>query len=1099
MAATASGYPVASVVDPESGELYWPDDDGGSGGGGGDGITQGAADARYARQSRNLDDLDDLGVAVGHLDNDGDLTKFVGTFVGKANVILYTPSLTPEPGDTLWVLWRNGAAATPEGTPPLPQGYETLQSYTWSGTYQDLSQEGERVLLMLPGDDLPTVYASVTADGFVPIPVTGGTLITVNCAGGAFGDATNWIGANEDGAVLGGSTDTRTPATFFRPQTTLTDDVFGSLGAAFSQNLSGLTGARLTAILQRIDELGFDANTARVHWVNAAGYADVSTPSDQISLFDGSGTITAIAEQLYWLIPTDSSPGIWRYDGPGWTAVATSNIEGDLVIDGKQDNTFQSPGINHDKPSDLSIVGRDSGAAMKLYPIGRATFTEVDLAISEDNEGLLTYQKFDGSTGTVIASSLSDGTTFLNVDSNPASMFRLTDGDMVSVGGVYDGFYATRGAEQDNDRGLLYVVISGLAYRVNAPTSGGSGGVTVVQFAMLTADEALVRYQENDGTSDFLDLESEDAAGVSSFLDVWSTPAQLYSAGDGFSNSDAPDGLYLTGGLSGVDGSQHLLYGVVDGVATWLNDPRSRFYATNPEQGIDAATTAITDVIDGFGFTHRDLTETAGHGITHRIQINETGVPLSYYAFQIAMPTFFASLPEDIHVDGAYVTARPTPGAADPVGIAGYTVLLATPDGALDGFTIGDDATSHGYTWRWDEQTRGAFPFAGKAASSKGNFSHDTALFLDVPAQLDDNQISPVVVFALNNIDTDGPVSLDVEITVEWIVTRLRDYAGVLRHRVQPEAHAAGVLYYEQDGDQALRSTDSENLAVVIKAIDDNLPIATDGHLGYVYVDRMVNRVANSVTAIASSDGATAVAAEAGLPGADGWGAGGSDATPLPTSPTFDPSQALQAAFRANLAEGQLVSRIEVTYTAPAGFDVFAAATDSEGAVIQHLGGSSLATDTADGGERILTVSIDDTIATDGNSVQLGLVMSDTPGAGGSATVSRVEWFGTLGTKVGQWVHPATLNRPSARTVTADGSQGAEDDWVLFDSTDESIDWTLLDPADAVVGRDYDLTMIAGANPVTIIGTVSGTANRVLSANETLTIRTPDGSDWYAV
>lgn len=168
---------------------------------------------------------------------------------GAANVIMAVSSLTPATDDLLYTMWYDpGQAAAPDGTPPTPQDFSPLGSFTWSGTYDEPNQ---RVLLMLPGDEFPSVYAYVTADGFIPIPLLGGQIVTVGCIAAGYGPTPSvWVGYNEADEI--GETDPRAAATTFRPISLTSHDVFPDSGVNWTGLFNGRSG-NLTSFLQTID------------------------------------------------------------------------------------------------------------------------------------------------------------------------------------------------------------------------------------------------------------------------------------------------------------------------------------------------------------------------------------------------------------------------------------------------------------------------------------------------------------------------------------------------------------------------------------------------------------------------------------------------------------------------------------------------------------------------------------------------------------------------------------------------------------------------------------------------------------------------------
>lgn len=133
-----------------------------------------------------------------------------------ASCILYVASLTPGSGDpVLRVGYRPDHNAEVEGLAP---GWEVLAEHEWGGEEWDAAA-GSHVLLITPEEWYPIAYATATADGFVPVDLPGGGLVSVACGGVGSGPGWHqgvWAGWNFDDPLTGGPS-ADAPAGFFAP------------------------------------------------------------------------------------------------------------------------------------------------------------------------------------------------------------------------------------------------------------------------------------------------------------------------------------------------------------------------------------------------------------------------------------------------------------------------------------------------------------------------------------------------------------------------------------------------------------------------------------------------------------------------------------------------------------------------------------------------------------------------------------------------------------------------------------------------------------------------------------------------------------------
>eukprot|EP00919_Chromeraceae_sp_WS-2016_P060884 GHVR01144496.1.p1 GENE.GHVR01144496.1~~GHVR01144496.1.p1 ORF type:complete len:452 (+),score=62.08 GHVR01144496.1:860-2215(+) len=209
-----------------------------------------------------------------------------------ANAILRVPSLTPEEGDMITSMWRRpDMPENGEHDPPLPTGWDSLGGWEWTTVHQ--SNDEQRVLLMLPGDVMPTIYAKVTPTRFIPIDVPGGSQITVGCVGSAFApNPTPWVGTNSQ-SWFTEATGSGASATAFVPMNMTDDEIYPTGpdgGAGFTGLFSGMLGQSLRHYLARLDEfqtgvVQINSNTsvdmkAKVYEVDCSeGNVEIQLPS----------------------------------------------------------------------------------------------------------------------------------------------------------------------------------------------------------------------------------------------------------------------------------------------------------------------------------------------------------------------------------------------------------------------------------------------------------------------------------------------------------------------------------------------------------------------------------------------------------------------------------------------------------------------------------------------------------------------------------------------------------------------------------------------------------------------------------------------------
>jgi len=159
----------------------------------------------------------------------------------KAACILRVNSLTPADGDTVIAVWKSPGSQGVVGNPDSPNSWERLNvpagwatGSSWDFTGASAAGDGELVLIMLEGDNDPSVLARVTPEEFIPVQVMGGESVTVTCGSSGIGAPGIFMGRNIDQDF--GMTNTLSPATFFTALGTTSEDV--ATNFSYTGNLS---------------------------------------------------------------------------------------------------------------------------------------------------------------------------------------------------------------------------------------------------------------------------------------------------------------------------------------------------------------------------------------------------------------------------------------------------------------------------------------------------------------------------------------------------------------------------------------------------------------------------------------------------------------------------------------------------------------------------------------------------------------------------------------------------------------------------------------------------------------------------------------------
>ena len=172
-------------------------------------------------------------VNAGPVGPSGVTGSSLGNNSNPAAAILITPSVNPDPGNTIQAIYYQPGTPSRIGDPDsvniweqvtIPQNWGAGEAWT----FDELNDAGvgEHVLLMIPVDGstypddyYPTVYAEVTLTGFTPVELMGSSPVHISCGGAGIVQGATWIGRNDEGVTEGtpGVTDENYAATRFEP------------------------------------------------------------------------------------------------------------------------------------------------------------------------------------------------------------------------------------------------------------------------------------------------------------------------------------------------------------------------------------------------------------------------------------------------------------------------------------------------------------------------------------------------------------------------------------------------------------------------------------------------------------------------------------------------------------------------------------------------------------------------------------------------------------------------------------------------------------------------------------------------------------------
>lgn len=187
-----------------------------------------------------------------------------------AAVILMAPSLTPAPGDKIYLmqyLWSAPAVLAVDSGQEYdcPEHWDMTQEYVNSDLW--IADPGQHVLIMFPDEPMPTVYASVQNVDFEPVALMGGQIVSVGCGGAGLFTPALWVGSNADAGISG----------FIDPLSVATSFIPHSVSGAEVQvgTYTGFTGTLSYA------ELGFNVDTVADAMEAVDAFDLTGTPGEQ--------------------------------------------------------------------------------------------------------------------------------------------------------------------------------------------------------------------------------------------------------------------------------------------------------------------------------------------------------------------------------------------------------------------------------------------------------------------------------------------------------------------------------------------------------------------------------------------------------------------------------------------------------------------------------------------------------------------------------------------------------------------------------------------------------------------------------------------------
>ena len=217
-----------------------------------------------------------------------------------AAVVLLAPSLTPEPGDIIYMMQYSPGApavlAVDSGDAyDCPENWIIPQPpYVNSDLW--VADPNQHVLIMFPDEPMPTAYALVRNTDFEQVEVLGSQVVSVGCGGAGFGTPALWVG-NNSGAGLGGFIDPLVAATSFIPHSVTDAEVQISEYWEFSGTLSD-------------EQTGISVDTAKKAFAVIDGFDLTGTPGPPgASAYEVAVAEGFVGDEAAWLASLDGPQG----------------------------------------------------------------------------------------------------------------------------------------------------------------------------------------------------------------------------------------------------------------------------------------------------------------------------------------------------------------------------------------------------------------------------------------------------------------------------------------------------------------------------------------------------------------------------------------------------------------------------------------------------------------------------------------------------------------------------------------------------------------------------------------------------------------------
>ena len=320
-----------------------------------------------------------------------------------AAVVLMAPSLTPAPGDKIYLMFYSPGApavlAIDSGNAyDCPADWGMTNEYVNSDLW--IADPNQHVLIMFPEQAMPTAYGLVRNTDFEQVEVLGGQIVSVGCGGAGFGPPALWVGFN-DTAGLGGGLDPLLPATSFIPHSVTDAEVQISQYWDFTGTLSD-------------EQTGISINTAKKAFAAIDAFDLTGTPGPPgASAYEVAVEEGFVGDEAAWLASLDGpqgDPGTPGTPGdPGDSAYQVAVAEGFVGNEAAWLASLVGPQGDPGDPALWNFTGAYSGGA--AYAIGDvATYLGQTWYRLNANGGNTGDTPAEGTFWTLIAAEGSDAT-----------------------------------------------------------------------------------------------------------------------------------------------------------------------------------------------------------------------------------------------------------------------------------------------------------------------------------------------------------------------------------------------------------------------------------------------------------------------------------------------------------------------------------------------------------------------------------------------------------------------------------------------------------------------------------------------------------------